>query len=141
MCRPGRVVWSFASCPDFEPYRINLIQQNADMFDRFLRAYGPQLLNGAFNIGYWLWELPSVRSDWHHVYQFVDEVWAPSEFGCQALRALTDARCQARTAGGGRPGREGDFRPRPFPISERRIRLLLCLRRLQLPGPQESVLR
>jgi len=74
---------------DFEPYRINLIQQNADMFDRFLRAYGPQLLNGAFNIGYWLWELPSVRSDWHHVYQSVDEVWAPSEFGCQAIRALT----------------------------------------------------
>ncbi len=75
--------------PEFEPYRINLIQQNADMFDRFLRAYGSQLLNGAYNIGYWLWELPSVRADWHHVYRYVDEVWCPSEFGCQAARALT----------------------------------------------------
>jgi GT2 family glycosyltransferase/glycosyltransferase involved in cell wall biosynthesis len=80
--------------PEFAPYRINLIQQNADMFERFLRAYGSQLLNGAFNIGYWAWELPSARADWHHVYQFVDEIWAPSEFVRQSLQSLTSLNVQ-----------------------------------------------
>ena len=75
--------------PAFDPFRINLIQQNADAFDRFLRAYGPQLLNGAYNIGYWLWELPSARSDWHHLYQYVDEIWVASEFCRTAFQACT----------------------------------------------------
>lgn len=75
--------------PVFNPYRINLIQQNADMLDRFLRAYGSQLLNGAYNIGYWIWELPSARSEWHHVYRYVDEIWTASEFTRESIQALT----------------------------------------------------
>ena len=66
--------------PEFTPYRINLIQQNIDMLPRFGRAYGSELLNGCYNIGYWLWELPSARSDWRHLYGYVDEIWVASEF-------------------------------------------------------------
>ncbi len=75
--------------PSYSPYRINLIQQNADMLPRFTGAYGTGLLNGCYNIGYWLWELPSVRADWHHLYRYVDEVWVASEFCRHAFQTLT----------------------------------------------------
>jgi GT2 family glycosyltransferase/glycosyltransferase involved in cell wall biosynthesis len=75
--------------PEFEPYRVNLIQQNIDMMDRFLRAYGSSLLNGAYNIGYWIFELPSVRSQWQHVYQYVDEIWTASEFSRESFATST----------------------------------------------------
>jgi GT2 family glycosyltransferase/glycosyltransferase involved in cell wall biosynthesis len=75
--------------PSCSPYRINLIQQNADMLSRFAGAYGTGLLNGCYNIGYWLWELPSVRADWYHLYRYVDEVWVASEFCRHAFQTLT----------------------------------------------------
>ena len=72
-----------------EPYRVNLIHQNADMMVRFLRAYGKELLNGRYNIGYWLWELPSSRMDWYHTFRYVDEVWVASEFCRHAFQTMT----------------------------------------------------
>lgn len=75
--------------PKIQPYRVNLIQQNADALERFLGAYGKDLLNGAYNIGFWFWELPSVRSEWFHVYQYVDEIWVASEFCRQSVQCLT----------------------------------------------------
>jgi GT2 family glycosyltransferase/glycosyltransferase involved in cell wall biosynthesis len=74
------------------PYRISLIQQNADMMERFVRAYGYECLVGSYNIGYWFWELPSLRSDWFSAFSYVDEVWAPSEFCRQSFQCLT-SRC------------------------------------------------
>jgi glycosyltransferase involved in cell wall biosynthesis len=77
------------SFPRFEPYRANLILQNPDMLALFIRTYGTDLLKGCYNIGYWLWELASVRSDWHHLYRFVDEIWVPSEFCREAFQSIT----------------------------------------------------
>jgi GT2 family glycosyltransferase/glycosyltransferase involved in cell wall biosynthesis len=77
------------SLPRLEPYRTNLILQNPDMFALFFRTYGTELLKGCYNIGYWLWELASARSDWHHFYRYVDEIWVPSEFCRHAFECLT----------------------------------------------------
>jgi GT2 family glycosyltransferase/glycosyltransferase involved in cell wall biosynthesis len=77
------------SLPEFSPYRVNLLLQNADMLTRFFNAYGTDLLKGAYNIGYWLWELPSARADWHHLYRYVDEVWVASEFCRHAFQTIT----------------------------------------------------
>lgn len=77
------------SLPEFQPYRANLLLQNADMLTRFFNAYGTDLLKGAYNIGYWLWELPSARADWHHLYRYVDEVWVASEFCRHAFQSIT----------------------------------------------------
>ncbi len=74
---------------DARPWRINLIHQNADMMGRFVRTYGKDLLHGAYNIGYWLWELPSCRMDWWPAYRYVDEVWAASEFCRTAFQTMT----------------------------------------------------
>ena len=70
-------------------HRINLIQQNADMMPLFIRAYGEEVLHGAYNIGFWFWELPSARSDWHSYYEYVDEIWVASEFCRRSFSCLT----------------------------------------------------
>ena len=74
----------------FKPYRVNLLVQNPDMLPNLLRAYGADLLPGCYNIGYWLWELPSIRGDWHHLYRYVDEIWVPSEFCRHAFQSITN---------------------------------------------------
>ena len=71
------------------PYRANLLVQNPDMFPRFVQAYGSELLKGCYNIGYWAWELPSPRSDWYHLYRYVDEIWVGCEFVREAFQSLT----------------------------------------------------
>ena len=75
--------------PREKRYRINLIQQNADMMPLFIRAYGEEVLHAAYNIGFWLWELPSARSDWHQYYEYVDEIWVASEFCRRSFSCLT----------------------------------------------------
>jgi len=75
--------------PAFSPYRVNLLQQNADMLTRFVRCYGADLLNGCYNVAYWLWELPSFRGDWRHLYNHADEIWTPSEFCREVLQQAT----------------------------------------------------
>jgi glycosyltransferase involved in cell wall biosynthesis len=75
--------------PREQRYRINLIQQNADMMPLFIRAYGEEVLHGAYNIGFWFWELPSARSDWSQYYEFVDEIWVASEFCRRSFSCLT----------------------------------------------------
>ncbi len=75
--------------PAFSPYRTNLILQNPDMLPLFFGSYGTDLLKGCYNIGYWLWELPSARPDWHPLYRYVDEIWVASEFCRQAFECAT----------------------------------------------------
>jgi glycosyltransferase involved in cell wall biosynthesis len=77
------------SLAKLEPYRANLLVQNPDMLPRFVQAYGADLLKGCYNIGYWAWELPSPRSDWHHLYRYVDEIWVGCEFVRHSFQALT----------------------------------------------------
>ena len=76
--------------PDHTRYRANLLVQNPDVFPHLLAAYGAELLEGCYNIGYWLWELPSIRGDWHHFYRYVDEVWVPSEFCRHSFQSITN---------------------------------------------------
>jgi hypothetical protein len=55
----------------------------------FVRAYGEEVLHGAYNIGFWFWELPSARSDSFHYYDYVDEIWVASEFCRRSFACLT----------------------------------------------------
>jgi glycosyltransferase involved in cell wall biosynthesis len=85
-------LWSRPDAPRVAPaerYRINLLVQNTDMMPLFVRAYGEEVLHGAYNIGFWFWELPSARSDTFHHYDYVDEIWVASEFCRRAFACLT----------------------------------------------------
>ncbi|PLR21505.1 glycosyl transferase family 1 [Caulobacter flavus] len=42
---------------------------------------------GRRTIGYWAWELPRIPRGWRAAFRYVDEVWTPSTFTADAVRA------------------------------------------------------
>ena len=119
-------------------YRINLIQQNADMMPLFTRAYGEEVLHGAYNIGFWFWELPSARSDWIHFYEYVDEIWVASEFCRRSFSCLT--RLPVIRMPLVIEGLEKQARYDRAHFGCRiRVPLRICLRCQQLSGAKESL--
>lgn len=49
-----------------------------------------ELFAGRYNIGWWPWELPVWPGHWQCAFDFVDEVWAATEFTHKMYRAATD---------------------------------------------------
>jgi glycosyltransferase involved in cell wall biosynthesis/SAM-dependent methyltransferase len=62
------------------PYNINLIHINADQFPSFVQRKSQTYLQGRYNIGYWAWELPHFPEEWQEAFQYLDEIWVPSNF-------------------------------------------------------------
>ena len=60
------------------PYSINLFCMPGIDMALLIAKKGGSLLEGRRNIGLWSWELPEWPQEWHHAYNLVDEVWAPS---------------------------------------------------------------
>lgn len=86
--------WHLFDAPRIAPppeqrYRINVIQQNADMMRSFIRAYGEDIFRGAYNIPFWFWELPSMLPDWFPYYEYADEIWVASEFCRRSICSVT----------------------------------------------------
>lgn len=52
-----------------------------------LVAAHPEAFEGKRVIGYWAWELPTLPEFWKPAFRYVDEVWAPSRFTAEAIRA------------------------------------------------------
>ncbi|AWJ93504.1 glycosyltransferase (plasmid) [Azospirillum baldaniorum] len=71
------------------PYRLTLLAQNADMLPYFFRGHDRALLDDAYTVGLWVWELANFRSEWMGGFGAVDEVWAPSTFCRDAFAALS----------------------------------------------------
>lgn len=61
------------------PYKLNLINVNADQMPYFVQRNNGYL-RGRYNIGYWAWELPAFPAEWRGSFAYVDEVWVPSRF-------------------------------------------------------------
>jgi glycosyltransferase involved in cell wall biosynthesis len=70
------------------PFNFNLVHVNANRFHQFYRAVGSEYFDHKYTIGYWVWELPRFPEQWHDRFACVDEVWTPSRFSCEALRAV-----------------------------------------------------
>lgn len=64
--------------------------------ERVLRASWARPVRGRRHVGYWAWELPQAPDSWRRAFRFVDEVWAPSAFTADALRALAPASTPVR---------------------------------------------
>ena len=71
------------------PYRINLIQVNADSIGSFSKLFQEGWLNSYYNIASWAWELNVVRPDWYSAFSIIDEVWTPSASNSQAVAAIS----------------------------------------------------
>jgi glycosyltransferase involved in cell wall biosynthesis len=67
------------------PYPFNVFHINADQTPVAYDYLGQAFFAGHYNIGYWHWELPAFPKEWLGSYDYVDEVWAPTQFVLDAL--------------------------------------------------------
>jgi glycosyltransferase involved in cell wall biosynthesis len=67
------------------PYAINLIHVNAEPLPLFVQQKGEQYLANRYNIGYWAWELSTFPGFWRNSFEYVDEIWVPSNFVLEAV--------------------------------------------------------
>lgn len=63
-----------------------------------LAALRPDLFRGRRVIGYWAWETETLPAGWRPAFDFVDEVWAPSAFVADAVRAAAPRPLPVRVA-------------------------------------------
>lgn len=108
---------TYTAFTDANPHPFNLVHLNADNMAWFAKLRGRQYFRDRYTIGYWFWELAEFRRDWLPAFGFVDEVWAPSEFGRAALagRSPVPVLCMPLPVMASRPSSSGRAR---FDLSE-----------------------
>lgn len=62
------------------PARINLIHLNAESIP-LVHAFEPDVFTGAWNIGYFFWELDSPAACHHLALDLLDEIWVSTRYG------------------------------------------------------------
>jgi len=67
-------------------HKVNLFHFNARRVPLYFSRLGEDSLNGFYNIGYWVHEMPSIPAQWARQLEFFDEIWAPSSL-CQSAIA------------------------------------------------------
>ena len=71
-------------------YAINLIHVNSPSMEAAYIPFPRRLFDNHYNIGVWLWELEKLPASWLGGFQFVDELWVPSQFVADAIRKETN---------------------------------------------------
>ena len=71
-------------------YAINVVHINPLEWEEACGTFPQDQFDGHYNIGVWLWELEQIPEPWIPKIDFVDEIWAPSEFIAGAMRKATD---------------------------------------------------
>lgn len=76
-------------------YSINLIHINPLELGAAYCRIDRQAWDYRYQIAFWLWELEEFPDEWTLYFQGLDEIWAPSEFTCRAIRKKTSlpVRC------------------------------------------------
>ena len=76
------------------PHPFNLVHLNADNMPAFRSRRGRRYFRNRYTIGYWFWELSTLRDDWVPFAGYVDEVWVATRFVQQAV----EEKCAVITA-------------------------------------------
>ena len=74
---------------DSLPYAVNLIHFIPATWAADYCRLDRQILDGRYNIAYWLWELEIFPKYWKPCIETVDEIWTPSEFISNCIRKET----------------------------------------------------
>lgn len=72
------------------PGAINIMHLNGESLPLAPAYLKPDLFEGAYNIGYFFWELPQAARCHHLSLELLDEVWVSSDFNLATYSALTD---------------------------------------------------
>jgi glycosyltransferase involved in cell wall biosynthesis len=68
---------------------VNLVCVNADELPHFADRVGPSFFACRYTIGLWAWEIEEFPTQFSRSFDYVDEVWASSEFARSAIAAKT----------------------------------------------------
>jgi glycosyltransferase involved in cell wall biosynthesis len=79
-----------ADTDDAAPFDVNVICVNADQLPLFVEDVGRRLFSRRRSVGVWFWEVERFPTAFHRSFEFVDEVWAASEYVRCAFAAVTD---------------------------------------------------
>jgi glycosyltransferase involved in cell wall biosynthesis len=74
-----------AASTRYRPARVNLIHLNAESVP-LIFAYEPDAFSGAYNIGYFFWELDSPALCHYLALDLLDEIWVSSDYGVSIYR-------------------------------------------------------
>jgi glycosyltransferase involved in cell wall biosynthesis len=66
-------------------HNVNIFHINAEQMMEIYAHYGNKIFEGKYNIGYWHWELPDFPDEWLDGFNFVNEVWVPSDFVANSI--------------------------------------------------------
>jgi len=69
-------------------YDITIACTNPDTSFYLRTEVAPEILGQRYVIGNWYWELPEIPPEWKSEFDFIDEVWAPSNFIKDAVAAV-----------------------------------------------------
>jgi glycosyltransferase involved in cell wall biosynthesis len=73
----------------FSQYDTALIVLNAPEMMHLENLIPPSAIVGKRCIGFWAWELPVFPAAWARAFNFVDEIWVPSQFVATSISAAT----------------------------------------------------
>jgi glycosyltransferase involved in cell wall biosynthesis len=68
---------------------VNILCINADQTAAFASAAGPELFRGRYTIGVWAWEVDVFPETMFEGFDYVDEVWVPSDHAAHAVAAVS----------------------------------------------------
>ena len=71
-------------------YAVNVMHVNPDQWQEACGLFSRSQFDGHYNIGIFQWELETAPKDWKPLFDYVDEVWTPSEFTARTMRKETD---------------------------------------------------
>ena len=71
-------------------YAINVVHINPLEWRYALGPFPQRQFDEHYNVGVFLWELETAPKKWIPMFEYVDEIWAPSEFIAGAMRKETD---------------------------------------------------
>jgi glycosyltransferase involved in cell wall biosynthesis len=69
---------------------INIMHLNGESLPLASAYLKPEMFEGAYNIGYFFWELPQAARCHHLALELLDEIWVSSDFNLKTYSALTD---------------------------------------------------
>lgn len=81
--------WDFLF-DDEEKYLINIFHITPCQLEVAFSSLGEEAWHGHYNVAYWLWEMEEFPDEWVYYFNLFDEIWTPSEFISNAVKAKTD---------------------------------------------------
>lgn len=71
-------------------YNLNIIHINPYELGLAYLQLDKSIWDYRYNIAFWLWELEEFPDEWTECIPYLNEIWTPSEFASQSIRAKTD---------------------------------------------------